>query len=68
MIAVGEETGEIDTVLAKVSEYYKDEVNTATENLSSLLEPVFLIIMGLAIGFIAMAVYMPMLQLSSAIG
>ena len=68
MIAVGEETGEIDTVLAKVSEYYKDEVNTATENLSSLLEPVFLIIMGLAIGFIAMAVYMPMFQLSSAIG
>jgi type IV pilus assembly protein PilC len=68
MIAVGEETGEIDTVLAKVSEYYKDEVNTATSNLSSILEPLFLIIMGLAIGFIAMAVYMPMFQLSSAIG
>jgi len=68
MIAVGEETGEIDTVLAKVSEYYKEEVNTATSNLSSILEPVFLVIMGLAIGFIAMAVYMPMFQLSSAIG
>ncbi len=68
MIAVGEETGEIDTVLTKVSEYYKEEVNTATSNLSSILEPVFLIIMGLAIGFIAMAVYMPMFQLSSAIG
>jgi type IV pilus assembly protein PilC len=68
MIAVGEETGEIDTVLAKVSEYYKEEVNTATSNLSSILEPVFLVIMGLAIGFIAMAVYTPMFQLSSAIG
>jgi type IV pilus assembly protein PilC len=68
MIAVGEETGEIDSVLAKVSEYYKQEVNTATSNLSAILEPVFLIIMGLAIGFIAMAVYMPMFQLSSAIG
>lgn len=68
MIAVGEETGEIDSVLAKVSEYYKEEVNTATSNLSSILEPVFLVIMGLAIGFIAMAVYMPMFQLSSAIG
>lgn len=68
MIAVGEETGEIDTVLNKVSEYYKDEVNVATSNLSSILEPVFLIIMGLAIGFIALAVYMPMFQLSSAIG
>ena len=68
MIAVGEETGEIDSVLAKVSEYYKEEVNTATSNLSSILEPLFLVIMGLAIGFIAMAVYMPMFQLSSAIG
>lgn len=68
MIAVGEETGEMDTVLNKVSEYYKDEVNVATSNLSSILEPVFLVIMGLAIGFIALAVYMPMFQLSSAIG
>lgn len=68
MIAVGEETGEIDTVLNKVSQYYKDEVNVATSNLSSILEPLFLVIMGLAIGFIALAVYMPMFQLSSAIG
>ncbi|MGI5897997.1 MAG: type II secretion system F family protein [Candidatus Dojkabacteria bacterium] len=68
MISVGEETGEIDSVLNKVSEYYKEEVDTATSNISSILEPVFLIIMGLAIGFIALAVYMPMFQLSSAIG
>lgn len=68
MIAVGEETGEIDSVLEKVSEYYKEEVNNATSNLSSILEPLFLVIMGLAIGFIAMAVYMPMFQLSTAIG
>ncbi|KKP64909.1 MAG: Type 4 fimbrial assembly protein PilC [candidate division WS6 bacterium GW2011_GWE1_34_7] len=68
MIAVGEETGEIDIVLEKVSQYYKEEVNVATSNLSSILEPVFLVIMGLAVGFIALAVYMPMFQLSSAIG
>jgi type IV pilus assembly protein PilC len=68
MIAVGEETGEIDTVLSKVADYYKEEVNTATSNLSTILEPLFLVIMGLAIGFIAMAVYMPMFQLSTAIG
>lgn len=68
MIAVGEETGEIDSVLAKVAEYYKEEVDTATSNLSSLLEPVFLIIMGLAIGFIAVAVYMPMFQLATVVG
>ena len=68
MIAVGEETGEIDNVLAKVSTYYKDEVDVATTNMSSVLEPFFLIVMGLAIGFIALAVYMPMFQLSSVIG
>ncbi len=68
MIAVGEETGEIDSVLTKVSEYYKEEVDTATSNLSTILEPVFLVIMGLAVGFIALAVYMPMFELSSAIG
>jgi type IV pilus assembly protein PilC len=64
MIAVGEETGELDNVLNKVAEYYKDEVDVATSSLSSLLEPVFLIIMGLMIAFIALAVYMPMFQLS----
>lgn len=67
MIAVGEETGEMDAVLTKVSQYYKEEVDVATSSLSSVLEPLFLIIMGLAIGFIALAVYMPMFQLSSVI-
>jgi type IV pilus assembly protein PilC len=64
MVAVGEETGELDNVLNKVSEYYKDEVDVATSNMSTVLEPVFLIVMGLMIGFIALAVYMPMFQLS----
>lgn len=68
MISVGEETGEIDAVLAKVASYYKEEVDTATENMSSVLEPVFLILIGGVIGFIALAVYMPMFELSTAIG
>jgi type IV pilus assembly protein PilC len=68
MVAVGEETGEMDTVLAKVAEYYKNEVDTATGNLSTILEPVFLVVMGVAIGFIALGVYMPMFQLSAVMG
>jgi len=68
MIAVGEETGELDTVLAKVSQYYKEEVDQATENMSSLLEPVFLVIMGIAVAFIALGVYTPMFQLSEVMG
>ena len=58
MIAVGEETGELDNVLERVSQYYKDEVDIATSNMSSLLEPVFLIVMGVAIAFIALGVYL----------
>lgn len=68
MISVGEETGEIDGVLAKVSEYYKEEVDTATNNLSTTLEPVLLIVMGLAVGFIALGVYMPMFGLAQVMG
>lgn len=64
MISVGEETGEMDAVLSKVSEYYKDEVDAATDNLSTTLEPVLLIVMGVAVGFIALGVYMPMFGLS----
>jgi len=68
MIAVGEETGELDSVLNKVAEYYKDEVDVATSNLSAALEPIFLIIMGLMIAFIALAVYSPMFQLGEVMG
>ncbi|MCD4811632.1 type II secretion system F family protein [bacterium] len=64
MIAVGEETGNLDVVLEKIAQYYKEEVDEATGNLSSILEPVFLVLMGVTIGFIAMAVYMPMFQLT----
>jgi type IV pilus assembly protein PilC len=52
-------------VLEKVAEYFKAEVDEATQNLSSVLEPIFLILMGGTIGFIAMAIYMPMFELSS---
>jgi len=68
MISVGEETGEIDTVLGKVSEYYKEEVDMATSNLSTILEPFLLIIMGGAVGFIALGVYMPMFGLAQVMG
>jgi type IV pilus assembly protein PilC len=68
MIAVGEETGELDNVLEKVAQYYNEEVDQATENMSSILEPVFLVIMGLVIAFISLGVYTPMFQLSEVMG
>jgi type IV pilus assembly protein PilC len=68
MIAVGEETGNLDVVLEKIAQYYKEEVNQATSNLSAVLEPVFLVVMGGTIAFISLAIYMPMFQLTEVIG
>jgi type IV pilus assembly protein PilC len=64
MIAVGEESGDLDNILQKMSEFYNDEVNNIAGNLATLLEPVILVVMGCLIGFIAAAVYMPMFQLA----
>ncbi|MBN1373833.1 type II secretion system F family protein [Candidatus Dojkabacteria bacterium] len=67
MIAVGEETGKLDVVFDKLNEYYSREVKQLTENLSSIIEPVMLIIMGGAVAFIAIAIYGPMFSLSKII-
>jgi type IV pilus assembly protein PilC len=68
MIAVGEETGSIDMVLLKMSDYYSDEVDVMTSNLSTIMEPLILVVMGGMIAFIALAVYLPMFNLSTAFG
>ena len=68
MIAVGEETGKLEVVFDKMSEYYDREVKQMTENLSTMMEPVMLIVMGVIVGFIAFAVYGPMFEMSSVIG
>lgn len=68
MVAVGEESGEIDMVLDKMAEYYNSEVEVMTTNLTTLLEPIILIVMGVVIGFVAFAVYMPMFSLVEVIG
>lgn len=68
MIAVGEESGEIDGILAKLSEYYNSEVEVMTSNLTTLMEPLILVLVGGVIAFIALAVYMPMFTLVEVIG
>ena len=66
MVAVGEESGQLDMILQKLSEDYNDEVKVMTENLSTAIEPLMLVIMGGMIGFIAIAVYMPMFTMTEA--
>ncbi|MDH3284011.1 MAG: type II secretion system F family protein, partial [Acidobacteriota bacterium] len=68
MIAVGEQTGAIDTMLSKVADFFEDEVDEATQNLLSLLEPIMIVILGTIIGGIVISMYMPMFSLISKIG
>jgi type IV pilus assembly protein PilC len=62
MVGVGEETGALDTMLSKVADFYEDEVDTAVKGLTSLLEPIMIIFVGGIVGFIVIAMYMPMFK------
>lgn len=68
MISVGEQTGAIDAMLSKIADFYEDEVDTAVAGLMKLLEPVLIAFLGVAIGGIVVAMYMPMFSLIGQIG
>ena len=63
MVDVGEETGELDTMLYKVADTYDEEVSVLTESLVSLMEPLLIIFLGGAVGFIVIALFMPLVSL-----
>ncbi|MBN1618683.1 type II secretion system F family protein [Candidatus Dojkabacteria bacterium] len=65
MISVGEETGKLETILQKMAEYYNNEVKMISDNLAVILEPVMLIVMGVVVGFIAVAVYLPLFSIAT---
>ena len=67
MLAVGEETGQTDVVLLKVADFYEEEVDTLIGSLSSILEPVMIVIMGSMVGLIAASVMGPIASLSQNI-
>jgi type IV pilus assembly protein PilC len=67
MIAVGEETGNLDTMMSKVADFYEDEVAAAIKALTSILEPVMIVLVGGIVGFIVVAMYMPMFKVYDAI-
>jgi type IV pilus assembly protein PilC len=68
MIAVGEQTGALDTMLSKIADFYEDEVDNAVAGLMKLLEPVLIAFLGVAIGGIVIAMYMPMFTLIGQVG
>jgi type IV pilus assembly protein PilC len=67
MIAVGEETGNLDAMLTKVADFYEAEVAAAVKALTSILEPVMIILVGAIVGFIVIAMYMPMFKVYDSI-
>jgi len=67
MLSVGEETGQTDTVLVKVADFYEEEVDVAIEGISSIIEPAMIVIMGSMVGLIAASVMTPIAQLSQNI-
>jgi type IV pilus assembly protein PilC len=63
MIDVGEETGELDTMLYKIADNYDEEVRVMTEGLTKLIEPLLIVFLGVAVGFIVVSLFMPLISL-----
>jgi type IV pilus assembly protein PilC len=68
MIAVGEESGSLDTMSAKVAEFYEAEVDNAVDSMSSLLEPLIMAILGVLVGGMVIAMYLPIFKLGQVVG
>jgi type IV pilus assembly protein PilC len=65
MVAIGEESGALDSMLGKVADFYEEEVDEAVESLSSLMEPMIMVILGVLIGGLVIAMYLPIFKLGS---
>jgi len=68
MIAVGESTGALDAMLTKIADFYDEEVDQAVENLTSMIEPFMLVFLGVVIGGLVIAMYLPIFTMASAVG
>jgi type IV pilus assembly protein PilC len=68
MIAVGEESGSLDTMSAKVAEFYEQEVDNAVDSMSSLLEPLIMAVLGVLVGGMVIAMYLPIFKLGQVVG
>lgn len=68
MVTVGEHTGKLDEMLMYLADYYEEEIDNASKNLTTILEPILLIIVGLMVGFMAIAIIGPIYQITGSIG
>ena len=68
MTAIGEESGSVDDMLNKAAEFYEDEVDNSVAQLSSLMEPIIMVILGVLIGGLVIAMYLPIFKMGQAVG
>ena len=67
MLAIGEETGAVDTMLSKVADFFEEEVDNMVDGLSSLLEPMIMAILGVLIGGLVVAMYLPIFKMGEVV-
>ena len=67
MIDVGENSGSLDSMLMKIADFYDEEVDAAVAALTSLLEPMLMVFLGILVGFIVVAMYLPIFKLGDTI-
>jgi len=67
MVAIGEESGQLDSMLGKVADMYEQEVDDAVAAMSSLIEPVIMVFLGIVIGGLVVAMYLPIFKLGQVV-
>ena len=67
MIAIGEESGSLDAMLSKVADFYEEDIDNLVDNLSNLIEPVIMVILGILIGGLVIAMYLPIFKMGAVI-
>ncbi len=68
MVEIGDVTGELDSLLSKIADFYEEEVDRAVEALTAMLEPMLMVFLGIVLGFIIIAMYLPIFKMGSLIG
>ena len=68
MVAIGEESGALDSMLGKVADFFEAEVDDAVDALSSLMEPLIMVVLGVLIGGMVIAMYLPIFKLGAVVG
>jgi len=68
MVAIGEESGSLDTMLSKVADFYEQEVDDAVDNMTALMEPIIMAFLGVVIGTLVIAMYLPIFKLGAVVG